>query len=223
MEDFSILSMSQSRFILVDKKQDKFIYKVRLEGISETNIDNIIQKLQDLNLRFEFWKRIEDIALHKRLILFINRIHDDKKQKYECFVSNNRGVDLQQIISLKLCKFQFTEICYLLKHLVESLQILSMYGISHRDFRYRNIAISKNMPIIIDFGDCKFDTIKNSTNENIHSFYLFVQKSIESKSFEAISSSKNHVFILQLLQKLEKVESFDKMLSIIHTTQFLIK
>jgi serine/threonine protein kinase len=245
MEDFSIVSISECRFILINKKQDNFIYKVRLVGISETNIDNIIQKLQQFHLRFEFWKRIKDIELCKRMILYIDTIYGCKKTK-ECFVSNNRGVDLQTIISLKICKFQFIEMCYLLRHLVESLQILSMHGISHRDFRYRNIVMSDNayvnptgshsgssegpvisnqktLPIIIDFGDSKCDTIKNSMDENIHSFYLFVQKSIESKSFAAISSSEDYVLILQLLQKLEKVESFDKILSIIHASEFSIK
>lgn len=216
MEHLVVLSILPdfSRFILSSEKEN-VLFKIRSTWISETNINDVVQKLSNVdNLysRFAFWKSMND-SLSQELICFIKQNYNCKKKNYECFVTNNRGIDLQKIINLKSLTFDFYDVCCFLEYLIESLQILSNCGISHRDFKPRNIVIDqkqKLLPIIIDFGDCKFDTVNNCKDENFHSFYLFIKNVIESNSLTSIvSTQKNTVKVMKLLQELENLNSLE--------------
>jgi serine/threonine protein kinase len=217
MEHLVVLSVLPdfSRFILASKKEN-ILFKVRSTWILETNPIDVIKKLShvtNLHTRFEFWKPMNDL-FSQELINFIKQKYKCKKKNYNCFVTNDRGIDLQTIINLKTLTFDFYDMCCFLEYLVQSLQILSNCGISHQDFKPRNIVIDqkeKLMPIIIDFGDCKIETVKNCKDENLHSFYLFVKNAIETQSLISVVSP--HAYstkVTNLLQELEKVNSLEE-------------
>lgn len=113
----------------IEEFKDKQITKKLLKSMTQKEIDK----------RFCFWEQVNDTSLINDLFKFIGSNFNTRED--ECFICENRGISMLQLMRQMKFGIKASFLDLFLKHLAETLLVLSENGFIHNDVHIRNLVV----------------------------------------------------------------------------------
>jgi len=225
-----------NRFVVFNKSTNK-LYKIqhKKEIFNDHNFEKLLNKYKN---RFHFWQFESNTNIINEVLSFIHSKYKIPIQEYTILTSEHSGIDCEILLqnvstcdcpqNNKSLNFSIDKyhILNVLRHLIESIEILSKHNIVHNDIRLANILfnltkeeintgiITRSLPILIDFGMAQFYKLETSEKANIKQL-IFLFTTCKYGICDIPPDTKN--WIINSTNNSKNLENLEKQLTAFQT------